>query len=39
MDDCILLQKMTPDYPGKLFADQRNRYCLLMEVLAMGKNA
>jgi hypothetical protein len=39
MVDYIPLQGMTPDYPGKLFADQRNRYCLLMEVLAMGKTA
>lgn len=28
---------MVPDYPHKLFADQRARYCLLMEVLAMDK--
>jgi hypothetical protein len=27
---------MLPDYPHKIFADQRSRYNLLMEVLAMG---
>jgi hypothetical protein len=26
---------MVPDYPHKLFCDQRIRYCLLMEVLAI----
>lgn len=26
---------MVPDYPHKIFSDQRNRYCLLMEVLAI----
>jgi hypothetical protein len=25
---------MQPDYPGKLFADKRHSYVLLMEVLA-----
>ena len=27
---------VTPDYPQKPFSDERNQYCLLMEVLAMG---
>lgn len=26
---------MVPDYPHKIFSDQRIRYCLLMEVLAI----
>jgi hypothetical protein len=26
---------MRPDYPHKLFADQRNEFTLLMETLAM----
>jgi hypothetical protein len=28
---------MRPDYPHKLFSDQRNRYFLLMETLAIEK--
>jgi len=30
---------MRPDYPHKLFADQRNDYFLLMETLAIEKLA
>ena len=28
---------MLPDYPRKRFYDERQAYCLLMEVLAMSK--
>jgi hypothetical protein len=28
---------MMPDYPRKRFYDERQAYCLLMEVLAMSK--
>jgi hypothetical protein len=27
---------MLPDYPHKVFSDQRNQFTLLMETLAMG---
>jgi hypothetical protein len=27
---------MRPDYPSKLFTDERSNYALLMETLAMG---
>lgn len=27
---------MLPDYPHKIFGDQRNQFILLMETLAMG---
>ncbi len=26
---------MVPDYPHKIFSDDRHQYCLLMESLAM----
>jgi hypothetical protein len=29
---------MRPDYPHKLFKDQRNQFSLLMEALAMDAN-
>jgi hypothetical protein len=29
---------MLPDYPHKLFADQRSNFNLLMETLAMDSN-
>jgi hypothetical protein len=34
----ILQYAMRPDYPHKLFSDQRSRFSLLMETLAMDSN-
>jgi hypothetical protein len=31
----IFVSTMTPDYPHKIFKDERRQYNLLMEVLAM----
>ena len=34
-DFCLNLYAMRPDYPHKIFSDQRNNYFLLMETLAI----